>query len=187
MIGIYKITNPKGKVYIGQSLDIEKRFKEYRGLHCKLQPKIYNSLAKYTPEKHRFEILEICSKSKLNEREIYWGKKFDSIKKGLNLSLGKSTQIMSEETRNKISRANKGRTAWNKGKKGVQEYSEEFKDKIRKSRLGKKHSQETKEKISDTKKRLGIKPPSQKGKKRSPESIEKMKLAQRKRRLKLAH
>ena len=23
--GIYKITNPKGKVYIGQSIDIEKR------------------------------------------------------------------------------------------------------------------------------------------------------------------
>ena len=25
MVGIYKITNPKGKIYIGQSVDLDKR------------------------------------------------------------------------------------------------------------------------------------------------------------------
>jgi predicted GIY-YIG superfamily endonuclease len=30
MIGIYKITNPEKEVYIGQSTDIEKRFKTYK-------------------------------------------------------------------------------------------------------------------------------------------------------------
>lgn len=43
MIGIYKITNPKGKVYIGQSIDINERFKTYSYLKCKNQTKLYNS------------------------------------------------------------------------------------------------------------------------------------------------
>lgn len=28
--GIYKITSPSGRVYVGQSVDIERRFAEYR-------------------------------------------------------------------------------------------------------------------------------------------------------------
>ena len=28
--GIYKITNPNGKVYIGQSIDIDKRWNKYK-------------------------------------------------------------------------------------------------------------------------------------------------------------
>lgn len=32
IIGIYKITNPKGKSYIGQSINIYRRFKEYKNL-----------------------------------------------------------------------------------------------------------------------------------------------------------
>ena len=30
MIGIYKIVSPSGKVYIGQSTNIERRWKEYK-------------------------------------------------------------------------------------------------------------------------------------------------------------
>ena len=45
--GIYKITNPKNKVYIGQSKDIIKRWYYYKTLHCKSQIKLYNSLLKY--------------------------------------------------------------------------------------------------------------------------------------------
>jgi hypothetical protein len=37
MIGIYKIINPKGKTYIGQSINIEKRWNGYKKLHCKGQ------------------------------------------------------------------------------------------------------------------------------------------------------
>ena len=37
MVGIYKITSPSGRVYVGQSTNIEKRFAEYRGLrNCKV-------------------------------------------------------------------------------------------------------------------------------------------------------
>ena len=45
-IGIYKITNPKGKVYIGQSININKRWNAYRNLKLKSQTKLLNSLKK---------------------------------------------------------------------------------------------------------------------------------------------
>lgn len=89
MIGIYKITNPKGKIYIGQSKDISLRFKDYFKLnHCKSQPKLYYSLKKYGPENHIFEIIEECSIEQLDEREIYWIKYYKSFKDGLNLTEG---------------------------------------------------------------------------------------------------
>jgi hypothetical protein len=58
IVGIYKITSPSGKVYIGQSWDIADRWKQYRRYACKNQPKIYNSLKKYTHFEHIFEIVE---------------------------------------------------------------------------------------------------------------------------------
>lgn len=72
MIGIYKITNPNGKVYIGQSTNIKKRWKSYENLHCKGQTKLYNSLKKHGWENHKCEIIEECDISLLEERETYW-------------------------------------------------------------------------------------------------------------------
>ena len=56
MIGIYKITSPTGKVYIGQSIEIEKRWMRYKNItkSVKKQPAIYNSLLKYGSENHIF-------------------------------------------------------------------------------------------------------------------------------------
>ncbi len=73
MIGIYKITNPKGKIYIGQAIDIDKRWKQYYSLDksC-IGPIILNSLKKYKPENHIFDKLEECILEQLNERETYW-------------------------------------------------------------------------------------------------------------------
>jgi group I intron endonuclease len=88
IIGIYKITNPKGRIYIGQSLDIENRWKQYNRLSCKKQIKLYNSLNKYKPENHVFEIIEECNLEKLNEREIYWVNYYNSTNNGLNIRLG---------------------------------------------------------------------------------------------------
>lgn len=75
-IGIYKITSPSGKVYIGQSIDITYRKYRYKHLKCKFQPKIYNSLLKYGFENHQFEIIEECSLEQLNERESYYKQQF---------------------------------------------------------------------------------------------------------------
>lgn len=79
MIGIYKITSPSGKVYIGQSVNIEKRFIRYKNLHCKSQPKIYSSIKKYGWNKHNFEILLECEVYELNGKERYYQDLYNCI------------------------------------------------------------------------------------------------------------
>ena len=106
MVGIYKILNPKGKIYIGQSVNIEKRKYYYQTLHCKKQIMLYNSLKKYGWENHYFEIIEECSVEQLDVREMYWGQFYNTLEDGLNLRLGKGGGLMSERTKNKISKAN---------------------------------------------------------------------------------
>ena len=69
--GIYKITSPSGKIYIGQSKDIRRRMQYYNRLNCKNQTKLYNSLLKYGWENHLFEILIECSELELNYLEKY--------------------------------------------------------------------------------------------------------------------
>lgn len=69
IVGIYRIINPKEKVYIGQSKDIEHRKVLYRDGNCKGQVKLYNSLNKYGYENHMFEIIEECSIEHLDIKE----------------------------------------------------------------------------------------------------------------------
>ena len=91
MIGIYKITNPKGKIYIGQSINIKRRFKDYKNSLKKSQHKIYNSFKKFGYDNHTFEIIEKCLESELNDRERYYQDLYSSIgNKGLNCMLTKS-------------------------------------------------------------------------------------------------
>jgi len=112
MIGIYKITSPNGKIYIGSSNDIENRFCKYKNLKCENQSKLFNSLKKYGFEEHKFEIIEECDVKILLERELYYGILFEVLdkKKGLNCRLPKSGEhyiYMSEETKRKIGESNK--------------------------------------------------------------------------------
>jgi group I intron endonuclease len=88
MTGIYKITSPNGKVYIGKSVNIKRRFKEYnRGL-AKGQTLLNRSFLKYGVENHIFEILFFCDFENLNNLERYYQLLFSSIgKNGLNIVL----------------------------------------------------------------------------------------------------
>jgi group I intron endonuclease len=125
MTGIYKITNPKGKIYIGKSIDIEKRLKYYKYTSLrKNQHKLNNSISKYGFENHILEIIEECKEEYLNEREIYWISYYDSVNLGLNLMHGGEGGRQSQEVKNK---------------KSI-------------SMTGKKHSLSTKEKMSKSKK-----------------------------------
>jgi group I intron endonuclease len=75
LIGIYKITRRvTGKAYIGQSIDIFRRWKEHIcfGEDKKNWQVIKHALYKYGITEFTFEILEECSKEDLNNREIYW-------------------------------------------------------------------------------------------------------------------
>lgn len=94
MIGIYKITNQiNGKVYIGQSVNIKKRWTDhiYYAKHEENKAsRLYLAIRKYGLENFKFEVLEECSKELLDEREIYWIAYFDSTDrtKGYNFYRG---------------------------------------------------------------------------------------------------
>ena len=111
MSGIYKITNPKGKVYIGQSINPILRLSHYKRFDCKEQPKIYNSLKKYGIENHTFEVIHFCNVQELNYFERYYQELYNVIKNGLNCRLTITTDksgFFSDETKLKMSIARKG-------------------------------------------------------------------------------
>lgn len=120
LIGIYMITNPKGKIYIGSSTNIQARWNNYRySCNFKKQKLLHASFKKYGYKAHKFDILEECNEDILFDREIYWisYKKsyfYENKNIGLNLTKGgdsppKQTQPKSIEHKEKISLANKGK------------------------------------------------------------------------------
>lgn len=129
VVGIYKITNPKGNIYIGQSSDIQKRFKEYKRLNCKNQTKIFNSLNKYGYENHIFEIICIVKDHNLlNNYEIFYINYYRKLGiELLNLREGGANGKMSLESCLKSSKSHIGQKAWNKGLKNTFKHTEEYK------------------------------------------------------------
>jgi hypothetical protein len=87
---IYKITNPKGKVYIGQTNSLKARMSYYEGGHSKSQKRIYRSIQKYGWESHTVEILYAgpLTDEGLNQLEIHYIRIYNSFKGGLNLTEG---------------------------------------------------------------------------------------------------
>ena len=86
--GIYKITNnANGKVYIGQSQNIFMRRRQHfmelsSGRHPnKNMQNDWNKNNKY----FRWDVLEYCSISELNDREKYWIDKYNALEKGYNI------------------------------------------------------------------------------------------------------
>ena len=82
IIGIYKITSPTNRIYIGQSVNIIKRKSDYKSLcNCNEQHKLFNSLKKYGFKKHKFEIIHTCTPQDIDELEIYYISLYDSCNK----------------------------------------------------------------------------------------------------------
>lgn len=87
--GIYKIENKvNGKVYIGQSVDIEKRWKT----ESNIRPNKHfdNAWVKYGPENFEFSILKECDKEDLNQLEFFFQCAYASFcpKYGYNVAIG---------------------------------------------------------------------------------------------------
>jgi group I intron endonuclease len=165
LIGIYKITSPGGKVYIGQSVDIKRRWANYRWEYKKFtenNSKLFNSLKKYGIENHSFEIKQECAVEELNERERYWQEFYNVIEDGLNCKFVESFEksgFVSDETRIKISKAKKGKVSPMLGKRHSKETIAKMsiaakKRKQNTFRFTGKHSEFSKKKISESK--LGI-------------------------------
>lgn len=116
MVGIYKIISPTNKIYIGQSTNIEQRWKWYNKLYCKNQTKLYYSLKKHGPQNHVFDIIEECDESKLIERETYWKKYYKVLElSSLCCRIDGKGGKNSKTTNKLISKSNKG-VSRNKGR-----------------------------------------------------------------------
>ena len=162
MSGIYKITNPNGKIYIGQSVNALERLNHYKRLDCKEQPKIYNSLKKYGIEKHTFEVIHFCNVDELNYFERYYQELYDVIKKGLNCRLTSTTDksgYFSEETKLKMSIAQKGRIISEKSRIKMSKTRKGTRFGVENPFFNKNHTLQSKQKISEKLKgtRLGMK------------------------------
>lgn len=142
-IGIYKITNPKGNVYIGQSIHLKKRESRYRNGYCKSQTILYRSIIKYGWNNHSFEVLKFfpkdVSQKELDDAEIFFIKFHKDLGcKMLNIRGGGKEGHMSKES---ITKMLETRGKWN--------HTEESKLKMRTSQLGKwHHTEEAKLKMS---------------------------------------
>lgn len=145
MVGIYKITNPEGKSYIGLSKDIEKRFQSHKGLQFQGNNKLRESLTKYGGDSHLFEVLEEINIFYLNrsegnallrKRERHWINLYKTFERGLNENRGGSgCGSHTEESKQKISESLKGKPKpidfGEKRKKW--QHTEEYKEKVRNS------------------------------------------------------
>lgn len=115
--GVYKITNPKGKVYIGQSSNINRRMIEHKYRAKKSNLKLYNSINKYGIDNHLIEILFIGESSYEKDKiEQMYITKLECISKGLNHvdveygSLGFTGKKHSKEVVDNIKKRMKGYT-----------------------------------------------------------------------------
>lgn len=94
--GIYKIENKiSSKVYIGQSINIERRWKRHISSSKNENNKYYNSelyidFRKYSINSFNFEIIEYCENDIkiLHEREKYWIEYYKAFEFGYNNSFG---------------------------------------------------------------------------------------------------
>lgn len=116
--GIYKLTNKvNGKVYIGQSVDLERRMRRYgRGDVVGLK-KLEPAFKKYGIDAFKIEYLFTTSKKYrhlnylLGTLELAFTKRYDSVNNGYNCKYGEVLGKMSEETKDRISKSMKGKVA----------------------------------------------------------------------------
>ena len=178
-MGVYAIINPENKIYIGATTSFKRRFYQYKGLYEKSQIKLYESFLKYGVDNHEFKIIEYCSEDMLNERERYWGEYYNCLdtKCGLNSVLpgyGDKKAIMSDDVKEKIGKAHKGKTISEEQRKAQSEKlkgRKQTEEHINKRKMfgeknpaygkegyfkGKKHTDDTKKLLSEQRKGKGL-------------------------------
>ena len=152
--GIYMIQNKiNNKMYIGQTVNIKERWKDHRaelrgGYHSNKH--LQRSWDKYGEESFEFSILLECEESQLNTFEEYYIFELMTYDPwvGYNKTYGGDGCRCTEETRKKMSEANKGENHPFYGK----HHTEETKIKLSEANKGKHHTEETKKKLSEANK-----------------------------------
>lgn len=107
---IYKFESPSGKVYVGQTVNPKRRFKEHMRCTSNSCPALKNAIQKYKNEM-KFDIIDEVDDDELDEREQFWIEKLNTLAPcGYNLvSGGRVNKKLSEEVKRKISEAVKGK------------------------------------------------------------------------------
>lgn len=155
LCGIYKIVNNvNNKVYIGQSINIEARWKDHinalnrNDSNCTLLQRAWN---KYKQVSFSFEILELCAEEQLDDIEIKYIELYDSINHGYNIEAGgNQNKHLSEDTKQKLRNAAKERLSDpTKNPMYNKHHTDITKEKISASKKGKLSSMETKKKLSE--------------------------------------
>ena len=149
--GIYLVTNKTtGQMYVGQSTDIHRRFREHRRADKLGHSHIDNAINKHGAENFSFEIIMTIENDteKLNDAEREWIAILNTYEDDFHYNLtpgGDFCPMKIPEIAAKVSEAHKGKI-----------HTEEAKAKISKSvsgknhpMYGKKHTQESREKMSE--------------------------------------
>lgn len=158
---VYLLKNTvNGKVYVGQTWQtLNERWKNGAGYkNCVL---LQRALDKYGPDNFLYEVVGLASSQEnADYLEVYFIEFYHSLdrKYGYNLKTGGSNGKPSEETRQKLSTANLGKTL-----------SSDHRQKISDAHKGKTFSPEHIKNMSLGNKKLGIRPPSALGRKHSQE------------------
>jgi len=160
VVGIYLIQHRETlRSYCGQSRDVLSRWRA----HCSGGKKAVGIGAAIRDEgvdSFIFRVLEECSVSQLNEREVFWIQHHDCVEPhGYNRNSGGGAPThVSDKTKAKLSAKAKGRShspeaieKCRAAKKG-HIVSDETKEKIRAARVGKTHSPEARAKMTATRK-----------------------------------
>lgn len=93
--GIYKITNQENdKCYIGQSVDVAKRWKDHAkcglGIDAPQSNKLYKEMQEIGIWNFSWELLEECPREQLNEKEKFYIELYQSKDYGYNTTKGNS-------------------------------------------------------------------------------------------------
>lgn len=160
--GIYCITHTEsGKQYVGQSLNCIERWKQHT-TPKKNSNGIKGAIMKHGVNAFTFSVLEECKSEDLNDREVWWIEMLATLSpSGYNLrSGGGQGTVVSIETKKKLSEAQKGKPAPNKGK------TASVNAKLKMSNSAKTRSEETRKKLSESQKGKKIGPPSEEHRKK---------------------
>lgn len=156
MYYIYKITNMvNGKTYIGQH-KYKKLDDDYMGsgAHLKRAQKKYG-IKNFKKDILVFNIANKEHADLLEKTFIASEREKVGVENCYNIANGGDggfTGSCTEETRQKLSEAGKGRVPWNKGMKGIYHHSEEIKRMLSEANKGKQMSDEQKRKLSEARK-----------------------------------
>lgn len=144
MIGVYSITNRlNGKRYIGQSHNIEARWRREKGHYPALNDHILRAFKHYGIENFAFEVLCECRENELSELERFIIAELETYnpEKGYNKTFGGDGCAPTAETRLKMSESAKGKVI-----------SAEARKKISEHHKGRKKSPDTLRRMSESQK-----------------------------------